>query len=312
MYQSTRSKTTYNATEAIIKGIADDGGLFISKDVPKLNLNELLGDNYETLAAKILSLFFVEFTYQELLKMVKKATHQFTSSEITPLRRVEDEYFLELFYGPTLAFKDIALTLFPYLLDTSQKKRKEEEEKIVLVATSGDTGGATLAGFSNLKKSKVIVFYPNKGISPYQEAQMLQYQSKNKAIIALEGNFDDCQALVKELFNEYPFLTSANSINIGRLLPQVVYYVYAYLQMVNKKNIKMGEEINFSIPTGNFGNIFAAYLALQMGLPIHKLLCASNQNNILSDFFKTGICLFDKSISWIHPINFRLEVRAYL
>ena len=183
MYQSTRSKTTYNATEAIIKGIADDGGLFISKDVPKLNLNELLGDNYETLAAKILSLFFVEFTYQELLKMVKKATHQFTSSEITPLRRVEDEYFLELFYGPTLAFKDIALTLFPYLLDTSQKKRKEEEEKIVLVATSGDTGGATLAGFSNLKKSKVIVFYPNKGISPYQEAQMLQYQARIRLLL---------------------------------------------------------------------------------------------------------------------------------
>lgn len=288
MYQSTRKKLHIQAPFAIMKGLSSEGGLFVPTYIPHLDLKTLLNDDYNTLAHKILINYFPEFSNSSLLMMIKNATSLFSHPLISPLNKVGDTFILELFHGPTLAFKDIALTLFPHLLKASNDYFSNEEEKIILVATSGDTGSATLAGFSSLKESKVIVMYPYQGISPFQEKQMLDYKNEFKHVIAINGNFDDCQRIIKELFTTYSFLTSANSINIARLLPQVVYYFSAYIQMVNNKEIICGEEINYCVPTGNFGNILAGYIAKKMGLPIHKLICATNQNRVLNEFFATG------------------------
>ncbi|MFA6627297.1 MAG: threonine synthase [Bacilli bacterium] len=287
MYKSTRGSDCRTGLEAIMQGLAKDGGLFVPTFIPKLSIKSVLNDEYSQLAVRILTAYLPDIPEETLKVMVKAAISTFPGSKITPVIKVGESYFLELFHGPTKAFKDIALSLLPHLYQFGEQKTKQK--RVILVATSGDTGSATLAGFSQIPHASVIVFYPYQGISPYQEHQMLSYSSQNMHSIAIQGNFDVCQSLVKQLFSTYPMLTSANSINIGRLLPQITYYFYAYKELVNNNHIKLGEAINFSVPTGNFGNILAGYLARRMGCPIHRLLCCSNQNNVLTDFFRTGI-----------------------
>lgn len=302
-YISTRDSKLYlTASEAILQGLSKDNGLFIPENINSLqiNLNQCLNDSYKELAEKILSAYLNDFTAEQVRTCLNRAyDNKFSAKEITPLVKIGNEYVLELFHGPTSAFKDVALQLLPHLLKTSFEIQNSEDEIVILTATSGDTGKAALEGFKNVENVKIIVFYPKDGVSEVQKAQMLTTKGDNCYVIGVNGNFDDCQRTVKECFcddklNElmkknHQQFSSANSINIGRLIPQIVYYFKAYLELVQKKEIAMNEKINVSVPTGNFGNILAAYLAKQMGLPIAKLICASNENNVLSDFIHYGI-----------------------
>ena len=295
MVRSTRSEIRKNASEAIIEGLASDGGLYIFEDFPQLDLPSLLHKSYKSLGSYILKLLLNDYTQDEVDEVIQYAyDDKFDTDNIVQYKSLKDVTILELFHGPTLAFKDMALTILPELLRVAKKKNNIQKNTIVLTATSGDTGGATLSGFQNVDGMKVIVFYPNDGVSPIQEKQMLSFVSKNAKVIALEGNFDDAQRFVKETFKLHPELSSSNSINIGRLVPQIIYYVYSYLELVRTNKIKIGDKINICVPTGNFGNILAGYIAKKMGVHINKFICASNQNNVLTDFFETGIYNCDR------------------
>ena len=287
LYKSTRdAEKTVTASQAILKGLADDGGLFVPVSIPKLpvSLGELKEMTYQEIAYTVMKEFLTDFTEEELKSCIAKAyDSKFDTEEIAPLAKVEDAYYLELFHGATIAFKDMALSILPHLLTTSAKKNQVKNEIVILTATSGDTGKAALAGFADVEGTKIIVFYPKNGVSRVQELQMVTQKGDNTSVVAIHGNFDNAQ------LNEagYQF-SSANSINIGRLVPQVVYYVYAYAKLLQNEEIAEDEEINVVVPTGNFGNILAAYYAKNMGIPIAKLICASNENKVLYDFFQTG------------------------
>ena len=309
-YKSTRSDDTVTASQAILKGLANDGGLFVPTSIPKLqvSLSELSKMSYKETAYAVMKEFLTDFTEEELKNCIDKAyDSKFDTEEIAPLVKAEDAYYLELFRGSTIAFKDMALSILPHLLTTSAKKNNVKNDIVILTATSGDTGKAALAGFADVKGTKIIVFYPKGGVSPIQEKQMVTQKGDNTFVVGINGNFDQAQSGVKAMFGDkelakeldnagYQF-SSANSINIGRLVPQVVYYVYAYAKLLANDEIKEGEKINVVVPTGNFGNILAAFYAKNMGLPIDKLICASNENKVLYDFFTTGT--YDKNRQFI-------------
>ena len=302
LYKSTRNaEKTVTASEAILKGLADDGGLFMPVSIPKLDvtLDELKDMTYQETAYAVMKQFLTDFTEEELKSCIQKAYDaKFDTEEIAPLAKADDTYYLELFHGATIAFKDMALSILPHLLTTSAKKNHVENEIVILTATSGDTGKAALAGFADVEGTKIIVFYPKNGVSKVQELQMVTQKGANTAVVAIHGNFDCAQSGVKAIFEDKAFakevaeagyqFSSANSINIGRLVPQVVYYVYAYAKLLQNGEITECEEINVVVPTGNFGNILAAYFAKEMGIPVKKLICASNDNKVLYDFFQTG------------------------
>lgn len=301
-YHSTRNKQIkVTAAQAILKGLAEDGGLFVPEKIPQLEVpfEQLSNMTYQEVAYEVMRLYLTDFTEEELKACIAHAYDaKFDTKEIVPIKKAEGAYYLELFHGATIAFKDMALSILPHLLTTSAKKNKVENEIVILTATSGDTGKAALAGFANVEGTRIIVFYPKNGVSPIQEKQMVTQKGNNTTVIGIHGNFDDAQNGVKAMFHNkeleekmnrkgYQF-SSANSINIGRLVPQIVYYVYAYSKLLAQGEIAPAEQINIAVPTGNFGNILAAYYAKQMGVPIHKLICASNENKVLYDFFQTG------------------------
>lgn len=310
MYKSTRSNQTVKASEAILKGLASDGGLFVPVTLPKLNvsIDELKDMSYQEVAYAVMKEFLTDFTEEELKDCINKAyDKKFDTEEIAPLVKTDGAYYLELFHGPTIAFKDMALSILPHLLITSAKKNNVKNDIVILTATSGDTGKAALAGFADVPHTKIIVFYPKGGVSPIQEKQMVTQKGDNTFVVGIKGNFDQAQSGVKAIFGNKELekemdaagfqFSSANSINIGRLVPQVVYYVYAYSRLLKEGEIAEGEKINVVVPTGNFGNILAAYYAKNMGLPINKLICASNDNKVLYDFFTTGS--YDKNREFI-------------
>ncbi len=304
-YQSTRdlSETKYSAAQIIKQGLADDGGLFVPESIPALTQDEismLCSMSYPERAATILSKYLSDYTYDELLCDCKTVySEEGFPGGAAPLKNVNDNiYSLELWHGPTAAFKDMALQIMPRLLSRALTKTGEDRTALILVATSGDTGKAALEGYKDVDKIKIMVFYPVDGVSRVQKLQMATQTGSNVNVCAIKGNFDDAQTGVKVIFSDKDaaekmneagyFFSSANSINWGRLAPQIVYYVSAYCDLLNDGKIKMGDKINVCVPTGNFGNIFAAYLSKLMGLPIDKFICASNQNNVLTDFLNTG------------------------
>jgi threonine synthase len=305
IYTSTRdSSVAVTASQAIAKGISADGGLFVPTEIPKLSLDDIkrIGSlDYIGRAKEILKLYLTDFTEDELTMCVQGAykAGKFSSDKVAPLYKLDDKAnILELWRGPTCAFKDMALQLLPYLLTVSASKSLKDTGIVILVATSGDTGKAALEGFNDVPNTRILVFYPVDGVSPMQKLQMTTQEGSNVGVCAIKGNFDDAQNGVKAIFtnkeierklaeNKLAF-SSANSINWGRLVPQIVYYVSAYCDMVNEGNVNLGDEINVVVPTGNFGNILAAYYAREMGMPIKTLVCASNANNVLTDFLTTG------------------------
>ena len=302
VYHSTRnSEETATASEAILKGLTSDGGLFVPDSIPKLNvsLEDLTKMSYQEIAYAVMKEFLTDFTEEELKTCINNAyDSKFDTEEIAVTKKVDGAYYLELFHGATIAFKDMALSILPHLLVTSARKNNVKNEIVILTATSGDTGKAALAGFADVPGTKIIVFYPKSGVSPIQEKQMVTQKGDNTYVIGIKVNFDDAQTGVKKMFsnkelakvmndNGFQF-SSANSINIGRLVPQVVYYVKAYADLLKQGALKAGEPMNVVVPTGNFGNILASYYAKQMGIPIGKFVCASNKNKVLFDFFETG------------------------
>lgn len=302
LYSSTRSKgTPVKASEAILKGLADDGGLFVPDHIPALDksLEELSEMDYRQVAYEVMKLFLTDFTEAELKYCIGKAYDaKFDTETIAPLAEAGNAWYLELFHGATIAFKDMALSILPHLMITSARKNHVENEIVILTATSGDTGKAALAGFADVEGTRIIVFYPKYGVSPIQEKQMVTQKGANTLVVGIHGNFDDAQTGVKKIFSDKELaqeldgkgfqFSSANSINIGRLVPQICYYVYAYGTLLREGKIEPGEKINVTVPTGNFGNILAAFYAKNMGLPIGRLICASNENKVLYDFFRTG------------------------
>jgi threonine synthase len=318
-YVSTRGASeSLSPSAAILKGVASDGGLLVPEKIPRA-IPEILP--YKELANKILKLYFDDFDDMEIEDCVRKAygaaKKNFSSApDIAPLKKIGGYFFLELFNGPTLAFKDVALTLAPELMKKAKAKQNVKNKFLILVATSGDTGSAALEGFKNIEGFEIVVFYPYNGVSAAQEAQMTTVEGTNTRAVAVRGNFDDAQAGVKKIFADPELnkkaaeanvtFSSANSINIARLFPQTVYYFYAYSRLVETGEIKFGEKINFTVPTGNFGNILAGFYAKSMGLPIDKLICASNENKILYDFFNTGI--YDTNREFIKTISPSMDI----
>lgn len=311
LYRSTRSDdVAVTASQAILKGLADDGGLFVPDSIPQLTtaLKDLEDMSYQDTAYAVMKHFLTDFTEDELKSCIERAyDEKFDTAEIAPIKDAGGVSYLELFHGATIAFKDMALSILPHLLITSAKKNRVDNEIVILTATSGDTGKAAMAGFADVPGTRIIVFYPKNGVSPIQEKQMVSQKGANTHVVGIEGNFDDAQTAVKNIFGDkalaaemdragYQF-SSANSINIGRLVPQIVYYVYAYAKMCKSGKLKSGETLNVVVPTGNFGNILAAYYAKQMGLPLGKLICASNDNKVLYDFFETGV--YDRNREFI-------------
>lgn len=302
LYGSTRGNgEKITASMAILKGLAEDGGLFVPDSIPAFDvpLKELLGKSYQEIAYQVMSRFLTDFTEEELRNCINKAyDSKFDTSEIAPLVKKGNSYYLELFHGSTIAFKDMALSILPHLMTTAAKKNGVTNEIVILTATSGDTGKAAMAGFADVEGTRIIVFYPKDGVSPVQEKQMLTQKGENTAVVGIYGNFDDAQTGVKNIFNDKEMkeklesagfqFSSANSINIGRLVPQIAYYVYAYLKLMEAGEIQEKEQMNVVVPTGNFGNILAAYYAKEMGVPIARFICASNENKVLYDFFRTG------------------------
>ena len=302
LYGSTRGNgEKITASMAILKGLAEDGGLFVPDSIPALDvpLKELLGKSYQEIAYQVMSRLLTDFTEEELRNCINKAyDSKFDAPEIAPLVKKGNSYYLELFHGSTIAFKDMALSILPHLLTTAAKKNGVTNEIVILTATSGDTGKAAMEGFADVPGTRIIVFYPKDGVSPVQEKQMLTQKGENTAVVGIYGNFDDAQTGVKNIFNDKEMkeklagagfqFSSANSINIGRLVPQIAYYVYAYLRLMEAGEIQENEQINVVVPTGNFGNILAAYYAKEMGIPIARFICASNENKVLYDFFRTG------------------------
>ena len=307
LYKSTRGKgETVTASMAILKGLSEDGGLFVPTEIPKLDVpvEKLAQMTYQETAYEVMSRFLTDFTEDELKNCIANAyDEKFDTKEIAPLHEADGEYFLELFHGATIAFKDMALSILPHLMTTAARKNQVSNDIVILTATSGDTGKAALAGFADVPGTKIIVFYPKHGVSPIQEKQMVTQKGDNTFVVGIHGNFDQAQTGVKKIFGDkemaaelaaagYQF-SSANSINIGRLVPQIVYYVYAYAKLYANGVIGKDERINVVVPTGNFGNILAAFYAKNMGIPIAKLICASNENKVLYDFFTTGT--YDKN-----------------
>ena len=305
-YKSTRdSKLQVNSAAAIAQGISTDGGLFVPSEIPQITMDELkaLADmSYAQRADVVFGKFLTDFTAEEIAYCTSNAynTKNFDTENIAEITKAYgDAHILELWHGPTCAFKDMALQILPYLLTTSLKKTGEDKKVVILVATSGDTGKAALEGFKDVPGTEIMVFYPQDGVSTMQKRQMQTQEGANVAVCALEGNFDDCQNGVKKIFTDAgvkqkladggKMFSSANSINWGRLAPQIVYYVSSYAEMAKKGYIQFGDTLNVVVPTGNFGNILAAYYAKRMGVPIGKLICASNANNVLTDFLTTGI-----------------------
>ncbi len=306
LYTSTRDKSIQvESSYAISHGISKEGGLFVPVEIPKISLDDisrLVNYSYIDRAKEILSLYLTDFTDEELDRCVNGAygNNHFSDPKVAPLHTLGDTAeILELWKGPTCAFKDMALQILPYLLTTAAAKSVPDKQIVILVATSGDTGKAALEGFKDVPGTRILVFYPNDGVSPMQKLQMTTQEGENVGVCAIEGNFDDAQSGVKKIFTDKNFaekldkmgmmFSSANSINWGRLVPQIVYYVSAYCDMIEKEKIRLGDEINIVVPTGNFGNILAAYYAKEMGIPVKKLICASNSNDVLTDFLKTGI-----------------------
>ena len=302
LYHSTRNnQATVTASQAILKGLSEEGGLFIPAFIPSFekSFTELAKMNYQEVAYEVMKLMLSDFTEEELKNCIANAyDSKFDTEDIASLVKAEGAYYLELFHGKTIAFKDMALSILPHLMTTAAKKNNVKNEIVILTATSGDTGKAALEGFASVPGTKIIVFYPKNGVSAIQEKQMVTQKGDNTFVVGIKGNFDDAQTGVKKMFGDkelaselaahgYQF-SSANSINIGRVVPQMVYYVYAYSQLLANGAIGDGEKINVVVPTGNFGNILAAYYAKEMGLPINKFICASNDNKVLYDFFATG------------------------
>lgn len=304
-YVSTREgKTEVTASEAIVRGLAPDGGLYVPTELPSIDaafLRELCGMDYRSRAVAVLRLFLEEFSEEELRGIAAASyADNFDDHAIAPMRHLDSSTsVLELWHGPTSAFKDMALQIMPRLLTASLQKNGEGRTVSILVATSGDTGKAALEGFRDVPGTRIMVFYPRDGVSQIQKLQMATQEGGNVNVVAVNGNFDDCQTGVKKIFGDGSFaaeldsrgyfLSSANSINWGRLVPQVVYYISAYCDLVNDGRIRLGDEIEFCVPTGNFGNILAGWFAKKMGLPVHRFICASNDNNVLTDFLETGV-----------------------
>ncbi|MEL7606946.1 MAG: threonine synthase [Sedimentibacter saalensis] len=319
-YESTRNSSLVStASKAVLKGIADDGGLYVMRNIEDKNIDieRLQGKSYTEIAEEILSMMLDDFPKDKIKQCVKNAyTGKFSTDEITPVVKVGDSYVSELFHGPTSAFKDVALSILPHLLTTAYDMNDLKGEVIILTATSGDTGKAALEGFKDVKGTKIIVFYPDGGVSQVQKAQMATQEGTNTYVCAIKGNFDDAQTGVKNIFaNENlrdelekrnEMFSSANSINIGRLVPQIVYYFYAYMKLVESNSIKIGDKVNFAVPTGNFGNILAGYYAKNLGLPVNKLICGSNENNVLYDFIRTGI--YDKNREFHKTISPSMDI----
>ncbi len=295
MLVSTRDNERVNTATAILKGMTTVGGLYVFEKINKIGFDEsFLKMSYPEMAKKILGFLFDDFTREEIDSCIDKAYNStnFPAGCVT-VKDFNGYSFLNLFNGPTFAFKDMALTLLPHLVQTSKVKENCTKKTVVLTATSGDTGSAALNGFTKSENTNIYVLYPYGKVSQFQEKQMLSFNGSNATSFAVKGNFDDCQRTVKEFFNNEKFntldLSSANSINIGRLAPQIIYYFYSYCHLVNNKVIKFGDKVNFSVPTGNFGDILAGYIGYLLGLPVNKLICASNKNKVLTDFFNTGV-----------------------
>ena len=303
LYESTRgSKEFKTGAQAVIQGIAEDRGLYVPHEVPALPMQpeDMVGMTYKQVAFEIIKTFFDDYTDEEMKYCTDGAyDSKFEEKEIVPVAKAGGAYFLELYHGKTAAFKDMALSILPYLLTTATKKENEDKKICILTATSGDTGKAALEGFADVPGTEIIVFFPNKGVSQVQERQMITQEGDNTHVFAIEGNFDDAQTGVKKIFNDDAFaeklagigckLSSANSINIGRLVPQVAYYGWGYVKLLERGVVKAGEPVNICVPTGNFGNILAAYYAGEMGIPVNRFICASNKNRVLTDFFNTGV-----------------------
>ena len=302
LYRSTRnSEATATASEAILKGLANEGGLFVPDEIPALDVSfeELSKMNYREVAFEVMKLMLTDFTDEELRYCINSAyDSKFDNELIVPVKYHHGAYIMELFHGKTIAFKDMALSILPYLMTTAARKNNISNEIVILTATSGDTGKAALAGFADVPGTRIAVFYPKNGVSPIQEKQMVTERGKNTFVAGITGNFDDAQTGVKLMFQDKALneelnskgfqFSSANSINIGRLVPQIVYYVYSYTRLIASGKIKAGDKINVVVPTGNFGNILAAYYASLMGMPVDRFICASNDNKVLYDFFTTG------------------------
>ena len=302
-YVSTRdANEVVSASQAILKGLANGGGLFVPTTIPKLDvsLEDLSKMTYQETAYEVMKLFLTDFTESELKTCIERAyDSKFDTDEIAPLVYADGAYYLELFHGSTIAFKDMALSILPHLMITSARKNNVKNDIVILTATSGDTGKAALAGFAGVEGTRIIVFYPKDGVSPIQKQQMVTQLGDNTLVVGIDGNFDQAQTGVKQMFADKEMaaeldakgfqFSSANSINIGRLVPQIVYYVYSYAKLVENEKIQAGDKINVVVPTGNFGNILAAFYAKNMGLPIAKLICASNENKVSYDFFSTGV-----------------------
>ncbi|MDO5410900.1 MAG: threonine synthase [Lachnospiraceae bacterium] len=302
LYRSTRGGFSgVKASEAILQGLAEDGGLFVPESMPVLDvkLSDLAGKSYQEVAYEVMKLFLTDYSEEDLKYCISHAyDSKFDTAEIAPIKKADNAYYLELFHGSTIAFKDMALSILPYLMTTAARMNRIQDEIVILTATSGDTGKAALAGFADVPGTRIIVFFPDGGVSPIQKKQMVTQKGANCKVVAVKGNFDDCQTGVKNIFNDKAMkeemaaggfrFSSANSINIGRLVPQIVYYVYSYAELLKRGVIKDGDPLNIVVPTGNFGNILAAYYAKSIGVPLGKLICASNENKVLFDFFQTG------------------------
>ncbi len=323
LYVSTRDKNVkLSSAGAIGRGLSREGGLFVPETIPTLPesaIKELCGMTYQERAVYVMGLFLDDFSAEELSDFASRAYSEsgFDTPEIAPVSRLDnDTYFLELWHGPTAAFKDMALQMLPYFLTAAIAKNGEEKDVCILVATSGDTGKAALEGFKDVDRTKILVFYPKDGVSDIQRLQMTTQEGNNVGVCSVIGNFDDAQTGVKKIFSDEAlreelaekgyFLSSANSINWGRLLPQIVYYISAYCELVKCGRIEIGQEINFCVPTGNFGNILAGYFAKKMGLPVKKLICASNQNNVLTEFIENGV--YDKNRNFYVTISPSMDI----
>ena len=323
LYQSTRGNVKrLAAAEAIAQGLSEDSGLFVPESFPQISaqtISEIASKPYKDIAAYIMGLFLEDFSAEELTRCTGKAYSEpgFDHPDIAPLYKLDSStHFLELWHGPTSAFKDMALQVLPHLLTASLRKTGEKREVCVLVATSGDTGKAALEGFCGVPGTKIMVFYPLDGVSDVQKLQMTSQRGGNVNVVAVRGNFDDAQNGVKGIFadgemrekldKQGHFLSSANSINVGRLIPQIAYYVSAYCNLLKTGEIGAGEKINFCVPTGNFGNILAAYYAEKMGLPIFKLICASNRNDVLTQFINTGV--YDRNRQFYTTVSPSMDI----
>ena len=320
LYCSTRGgQKDVTASQAVLQGLSHDGGLFVPQKFPVLDvsLKELSEMTYQQVAYEVMKLFLTDYTEEELKACIGSAyDSKFDTEEIVPIAKLGSTYHLELFHGKTIAFKDMALSILPYLMVTAARKNHCRSEIVILTATSGDTGKATLAGFADVPGTRIIVFYPKNGVSPIQEKQMVTQKGKNTLVVGINGNFDDAQTGVMKMFGDKELekelaekgfqFSSANSINIGRLVPQIVYYVYSYAQLLKEEKIEDGESINVVVPTGNFGNILAAYYAKHMGVPVNKLICASNINNVLTDFINTGV--YDRNRQFYATVSPSMDI----